>query len=86
MLKIRKLVEGESVVLALSGRIEDENLPHLESLISMEAQSIVLDLKDVRLAGQEAIRFLVRCKQGGAKLINCPAYVSDWITAEQGAQ
>ncbi len=84
MLKIRKFVDAKSVVFALSGRIEGEHLPRLESLVKAEAEPIVLDLKEVILAGRDAVRFLADCEQGGARLKECPAYMLEWIAAERG--
>jgi hypothetical protein len=86
MLKIRRFVDGESVVFAIIGRIEAESLEQLESLIKAEAQPIVLDLKELTLAGRDAVRFLARCEQGGVRLSECPAYILEWIAAERGGK
>ena len=84
MLKIRRSANGQ-VVFALSGRMAQDDIAELEALISSEAKdrSIVLDLKDVTLVGQDAINFLERCEADGITLKNCPAYVSEWITRQR---
>ena len=69
MLKITRATNGEAV-FTLSGRIDEEEVAELETLISSEASGrrIVLDLKDVTLVGRDGIRFLERCEAGGIKL------------------
>jgi hypothetical protein len=84
MLKIRRLVEGESITFALSGRIEGQDLAELRSLVESEPRPVVMDLKEVTLAGRDAVRFLAHCQQSGARLRRCPAYLVEWIAAEQG--
>jgi hypothetical protein len=69
------------VVLTLIGRISDENLPELKSVIASEQaiSRIVLDLKDVTLVDREVIHFLGQCETDRIGLQNCPAYIRDWI-------
>jgi len=86
MLRIKRFVDGEIVVLAISGRIEDESLNQLETAFSAEQQTVVLDLQEVTLAGREAIKLLVRYEAKGARLKNCPAYIREWITQEQSGE
>jgi hypothetical protein len=45
--------------------------------------NIILDLRDVRLADREAVRFLTACEADGMTLENCPAYVREWIAREK---
>ena len=84
MLKIQRLSNGQ-VVFALSGRIDEEHIAELETLIRLEANGrrIVFDLKDLTLAGQEAISFLERCEADGIALMNCAIYVREWITRQR---
>jgi hypothetical protein len=53
----------------------------LKALISSEARGrrIVLDLKNLTLAGQEFISFLERSEADGIALRNCAPYVREWI-------
>jgi anti-anti-sigma regulatory factor len=87
MLKIHRSSNGE-VVFALSGRMDHETMAELENLIGAEAkgQRIVLDLKDLTLAGQTDIDFLVRSEAAGVKLVNCARYVRDWIARQQSGK
>jgi hypothetical protein len=56
----------------LSGQIEEEDIAELEALIRSEAKGrrIVLDLKNLTPAGQDAIAFLDRCEANGMPLKN----------------
>jgi hypothetical protein len=80
MLRIQRSVNGE-VVFTMSGQIDAESIVELEAVINSEAKGlrIVLDLKDLTLANEDAITFLVRCEANRITLKNCPAYVREWI-------
>ena len=84
MLKIQRTSNGQ-VVFALSGRMDEEHIAELEALIRSETigRLIVLDLRNLTLAGHEAINFLERCEADGMTLINCAAYVREWITRQR---
>ena len=81
MLRITRATNGE-VVIKLSGRMDTENVGELETLVREEAQGrrIVLDLRDLTLADQEAVSFLKRCEEDNITLKNCPAYIREWVT------
>ena len=84
MLKIQRTSNGQ-VVFALSGRMDEEHIAELETLIRLETnrRRIVLDLKHLTLAGKEAISFLEHCEADGITLMNCAAYVREWITRQR---
>ena len=73
------------MVFTLSGRIELEHVGELQNLVDFAAakNSVVLDLKEVRLVHREAVRFLKRCEAEGVELDNCPAYIREWIEKER---
>ena len=80
MLRIQREANGQ-VKLQISGRLKRENLNELEKLIESEdsARKIVLDLRDLTLVDQEAVRFLEQCESDGIELRNCPPYIWEWI-------
>jgi len=84
MLRIQRSGNGE-VVFTLSGRMDEEDIPELETLIRSEpdGRRIVMDLKDLTLAGQDAISFLERCEADGIALKNCAGYIREWIKRER---
>jgi anti-anti-sigma regulatory factor len=83
MLKITRAENG-AVVIKVSGRMDAENVGELEALIRAEVRGrrIVLDLKDLTLVDEDAVSFLRRCEADGIQLLNCPAYIREWITGE----
>jgi anti-anti-sigma regulatory factor len=80
MLKIQRSANGR-VVFTLSGRIEAEDIKELREVLALETarKQLVLDLKDVTLVNQDAVKFLASCEADSVKLENCPAYIREWI-------
>jgi anti-anti-sigma regulatory factor len=81
MWELRKLTDGKFVVLKIIGRIEADGLTELRKTFASQAESaeVVVDLAEVRLAGQDSAMFLAGCEEQGARLRNCPAYLREWI-------
>ena len=84
MLRIQRSENGE-VVFTLSGQMDEESIPELETLINSEANGrrIVLDLKDLTLVNENAISFLERCEANSITLENCPPYIREWIKRQR---
>jgi hypothetical protein len=84
-LKIEKAMKQGSTVFVLSGRFEAEHIEELEGLFKPQngAPTIVLDLKEIRLADRGAVKFLARCESKGVRLENCPAYIREWMGKEK---
>ena len=84
MLRIRRSA-NDKVVFTLSGQIDEEATAELETLIKSEgtARGIVLDLKDLTLVNEDAVRFFERCEADSITLQNCPAYVRAWINGRK---
>jgi hypothetical protein len=82
MLRIQRSESNGEVVFTLSGQMDQEDIAQLETLIRSEAHGnrTVLDLKDLTLAGRDAIDFLERCEAASITLKNCAGYVREWIT------
>jgi anti-anti-sigma regulatory factor len=80
MLRIRRSEDAGSVVFALSGRIEETDVPDLKDLVEAEsAVAITIDLSEVRLVDRQAVKFLAACETRGITLRDCPAYIREWI-------
>ena len=80
MLRTRRTGNGQ-VLFTLSGRIETEDIGQVEELLAVETsgQQLILDLKDVTLVNEDAVKFLVRCEADGIKLANCPLHIRKWV-------
>ena len=73
-------------VFSLGGRIQSDDLVELQKLLCLEepGQAIGLDLQDITVVDRDAVKFLARCESQRIKLENCPAYIRQWIDAENG--
>ena len=81
--KIEKYRDGHSTTIRLIGRMRAEHLSELEKQIKESESKIVLDLEELDLVDVEAVRFLEMCETQGATLLNCSAYIRDWIGKER---
>ncbi len=86
MLKITKFNDNGSTVLAISGRIEESDLPELQNILDAEPAiaDLTFDLQEVGLVYREGVRFLATCKSKGIKLKNCPEYVRECLRSGRG--
>jgi hypothetical protein len=82
--KIHRSDTGVTVI-ALIGRMDKEHIVELENLLEAEppGRHIVLDLKNLTLAGQSEIDFLTECEARGVTLANCAPYIREWITNQR---
>jgi anti-anti-sigma regulatory factor len=82
-LRIERSTRQKFTVFTLSGRMEAEQVPELKQLFDGDYRRIILDLRDVRRADRDAVKFLRSCERDGMKLENCPAYVREWMDREK---
>jgi anti-anti-sigma regulatory factor len=84
MLRIQREANGQ-VVLTISGQLHGDNLTELKKLIDAGEtdRRIVLDLRELTLVDQDAVRFLRQCEADGIELENCPPYVGEWMARQR---
>jgi hypothetical protein len=82
-LRIERSARQGIMVFTLSGRIKAEEVAALKALFDADYRTIVLDLREVRLADRDAVKFLRDCEADGMKLENCPAYLREWMEREK---
>lgn len=84
-LRIQRWEKPESVVYALIGRIQAEQVAELEELLRSDSSdhNVVLDLACVKLVNREAVQFLAECEASGIELRNCAGYIREWMTQEK---
>lgn len=82
-LRIERSTRQRFTVFSLSGRMEAEQVIALKELLDHDYRNIILDLRDLRLADRDAVRFLGGCEADGMQLENCPAYIREWIDREK---
>jgi hypothetical protein len=81
-LRIERSARERFTVFTLIGRMGAEHVVGLKDLFDHDYRSIILDLRDLRLADRDAVRFLKGCEGDGLKLQNCPAYIRAWMDRE----
>ena len=89
MWKMRRLTDGDCIVLNISGRIEEEELSELEKAVRSEKaapQKVELDLEQVKLVDQQAVTFFACCEASGIRIRNCPPYIREWIARERAGK
>ena len=86
-LRIQNSVRRDQVIFTLTGRIQSEQVAELLPLVRSEswASGVVLDLEQVKLVDRGAVLFLALSEERGVTLINCPAYIREWINQERKA-
>jgi len=84
-LRIQRSVERRSVVFILTGRIQADQVPDLEALLTSESsdRDVALDLRHVKLVDRDAVQFLAGREAAGTELRNCSGYIREWITQEK---
>jgi hypothetical protein len=79
----RLVIEGDHVILCISGRIRDRDVDLLRRLLENEKNVVAIDLKEVLLVDRGAVKLLAFTESNGAELRNCPAYIREWVTRER---
>jgi ABC-type transporter Mla MlaB component len=83
MLRLEKLSHPTSTILKLSGWIQEQHLPLLQTEIQACEDTPQLDLTDVKLVDRSSVRFLIQWESEGVQLLNCPLYIREWISRER---
>ena len=85
LLKIQRRWDP-TLVFAVSGRLDTENVGELRQLIDAEPAGavVVLDFTDLVLADRDAVRYL-RDYETAERIVlrNCPTYIRAWMAAEE---
>jgi anti-anti-sigma regulatory factor len=82
-LKIEKTLVEHGTTIKLIGRIRAEDVSELKAQISASVSKVVLELGEVSLVDADAVRFLGSCESDGIQLLNCSAYIREWIVRER---
>jgi hypothetical protein len=81
--RIERSARDGFTVFALSGRINTEGIVKLKELFDTDYRTSILDLREVRLVDRDAVKFLRGFEADGMALVNCPAYVREWMDREE---
>ncbi len=87
MWRMKKVVDRGWVTLHMSGHLEAEHLAEIQNALADEGmnENVVLDLSEVTVIAEEAVRFLAHFEVNRIDLHKCPAYIRDWIAEERRA-
>jgi hypothetical protein len=83
MLRIEKNSDGCLTKLRLSGRIQSDQIASIRSEMDGDCTSKILDLGEVTLVDLGVVQFLIACEDEGVELVECPAYVREWMLRER---
>ena len=84
MIRIETSESWDLVTFVLSGWMQKEDLQELKTLLrNHNKQTVVLDLKGLKLVDRDAVGFLANFETDQAKITNCPPYIREWIRREQ---
>ena len=85
MFRVLRSTNSE-ILFSVCGRVGTEQIEELGKIIRFEDSSrpLALDLRDVTLVNNQAIEFLLRCESEGIALRNCPGFIREWISRQQG--
>ena len=83
MLKIEKDTAGCVTKLRLSGHIRSDPIESIRSEMDGNCATKILDLSEVTLVDVGGVRFLISCEDEGIELVQCPAYVREWMLRER---
>ena len=82
-IRIEKTLEGHNSIFRLSGELVSSNRQALLDEIESSKNGIALDLEEVTLVDLEIVQLLARCQAMGIEMLNCPAYIREWILRER---
>ena|SRR5580704_6517239 len=87
MWKMTKVIDRDSVTFRMSGHLEAEHLVEIQKALAEKGMdgNVVLDLGEVTVIAQEAVRFLAHLEVNRIALHKCPTYIRLWIAQERRA-
>ena len=82
-MKIERDADQGRITIRLIGRLQAEHVAGIKAEIEGRGGVSVLCLKDVTLVDVEVVRFLGSCEESDVTLVNCSAYIREWINRER---
>lgn len=82
-LRIERSAEKRGTRIRLSGEFRSEQLDDVRAEIGHGGPRVTLDLDEVDLVDIDAVRFLQTCEGRGVEVVNCSAYIREWMNQER---
>jgi hypothetical protein len=79
----RLRADSDFVVLRISGRITQDDVPVLGAAIDQERGALAIDLTEVGLVDGDTVNLLAVSEGRGIELRNCPPYIREWVDRER---
>jgi alpha-beta hydrolase superfamily lysophospholipase len=82
--RVQRASLDDGVLLRLSGDIAGDHAADLQALLDAErVHGLVLDLAEAAVVDRTGVGMLARSEAAGARLMNCPSYVREWIDRQR---
>jgi ABC-type transporter Mla MlaB component len=72
--------------LRLIGELRHEQLDDVRTEIDRGGPQVTLDLDELDLVDVDAIRFLNDCEAQNVKVVNCSAFIREWMLQERESE
>ena len=82
-LRIERYSDRGSTTIRLIGRMQAEHVREVQNQIEESGGNVTLDLEEVTLVDVQVVRFLGGCESRGINVVNCSAYITDWMARER---
>ena len=81
-MKIETETDNGTITLRLIGRLQAEQIAQLNEEIEVSRAARIC-LRQVTLVDVEVVRFLTACEESGISIVNCSAYIREWMDRER---
>ena len=85
-LKIERFSWKRGTRIRLSGELRSEQLDDVHAEIERGGPRVTLDLDEVDLVDIDAVRFLNTCEAKDVEVVNCSAYIREWMFQERARE
>jgi anti-anti-sigma regulatory factor len=82
-MKIEVASQRGKTTVRLSGQFQAEHIAELKKQLQENGPRFVLDLTELTVVDVEVVRFFVVCEANGAKIVDCPRYIREWMNRER---
>jgi hypothetical protein len=76
-------IDREQRRIRLSGELRCQQLDEVKAEIENCEWPAVLDLRELALVDLESVRFLNACEANGISVLDCPAFIREWMSRER---
>jgi ABC-type transporter Mla MlaB component len=85
-LKMERIRVKRETRLRLIGELRHEQLNEVRTEIERSGPQVILDLDELDLVDVDAIRFLNDCEAQNVKVVNCSAFIREWMFQERESE